>query len=177
MNLYFRLLWLIIRLPFLPRAQHPLDPGYLDMRVLPNDLDMNMHMNNGRYLTIMDLGRLHLTFVNGILWPCLKRRWFPVLGGAKVHFLKPLNPFNKFRLESKVIYWDEKWIYLEQQIYKKDQLVATALLKALFMGKEGKIKPETIIGLMPTKPTRPEIPQSLARWLMTEERAINYDHL
>ena len=30
------------------------------MRVWPNDLDTNAHMNNGRYLTLMDLGRFDL---------------------------------------------------------------------------------------------------------------------
>jgi acyl-CoA thioesterase FadM len=29
-------------------------------RVWPGDLDFNLHMNNGRYLTLMGLGRLDL---------------------------------------------------------------------------------------------------------------------
>ena len=36
----------------------PIEPGDLivrGLRVLPNDLDINGHMNNGRYLTIVDL--------------------------------------------------------------------------------------------------------------------------
>ena len=30
------------------------------MRVLPNDLDLLWHMNNGRYLSLMDQGRVDL---------------------------------------------------------------------------------------------------------------------
>ena len=56
MNLYFRLLMLLIKLIRKPRLGL-LDTSVLILRVLPNDLDMNMHMNNGRYLSIMDLGR------------------------------------------------------------------------------------------------------------------------
>src|SRR6185503_3961101 len=32
----------------------------LSLRVWPNDLDLNIHVNNGRYLTLMDLGRMDL---------------------------------------------------------------------------------------------------------------------
>mgnify|MGYP003290859366 CR=1 FL=1 len=34
-----------------------LDDSRVCFRVLPNDCDVNLHMNNGRYWTIMDLGR------------------------------------------------------------------------------------------------------------------------
>lgn len=170
MNLYLRLIWLLLRLPFMKRPAHPLDAMQLDMRVWPNDLDLNMHMNNGRYLTIMDLGRLHLTFVNGLLGACLKRGWLPVLGSAKIHYLKPLNVFQKFKLESKVIYWDEKWIYMEQNFFKADVLCATALLKALFVGKEGKIPSQQLIDLIGREIVCPPAPETLKRWIECEKR-------
>ncbi len=59
MNLLFRMLLTL----FLARRAsrlNPLDTASKQMRVLPNDLDVQMHMNNGRYLSIMDLGRLDL---------------------------------------------------------------------------------------------------------------------
>ena len=176
MNLYFRLLWLILRLPFMAKPKDALSPTSLFFRVWPNDLDFNMHMNNGRYLTIMDLGRLHLTFQNGLLGPSLKRKWMPVLGAAKIHYIKPLNPFEKYELSSKVIYWDDKWIYLEQHFYKLSKpgkppvLAATALLKALFVGKEGKITPDQILSLVPNPPPKPMVPEHLERWLVVEKR-------
>lgn len=170
MNLYLRLFWLLIRLPFMKKVSDPLAKTTLTMRVLPNDLDFNMHMNNGRYLTIMDLGRFHLTYLNGILMPCLKRKWLPVLGSAKIHFIKPLNIFDQYQLDSRVIYWDHKWIYLEQNFYKKDQLCATALLKALFVGKDGKIHTDDILALLKVPVEKPAIPEPLARWILAEKK-------
>ena len=41
-------------------ALGPLAESVLSFRVMPSDLDVNLHMNNGRYLSFMDLGRLHL---------------------------------------------------------------------------------------------------------------------
>ena len=57
-----------LRIPAFAIRQHirPLSPiGILDqdalqMRVWPNDIDFNFHMNNARYLSLMDFGRMHL---------------------------------------------------------------------------------------------------------------------
>ena len=52
------------------------------MRVWPNDLDTNAHMNNGRYLTLMDLGRFDLMTQCGLVGVVLRQRWFPIAGFA-----------------------------------------------------------------------------------------------
>lgn len=31
----------------------------VSLRVWPNDLDVNLHVNNGRYLALADIGRMH----------------------------------------------------------------------------------------------------------------------
>ena len=55
MNLYFRLLITILKALRAPRVT-PGDTVELRLRMLPTDLDLNGHMNNGRYLTLVDLG-------------------------------------------------------------------------------------------------------------------------
>ena len=55
MNLYLRLLLLLLRIWRLPR-RGVLDESRAAFHVLPNDCDINFHMNNGRYLSFMDLG-------------------------------------------------------------------------------------------------------------------------
>lgn len=169
MNLYFRLIWLLLRLPWIKMQSDPLAPAKLNMRVHINDLDLNMHVNNGRYLTMMDLGRLHLMAKTGLLKPMFKHKWMPVLGSAKVHFIKPLNIFNKFTMTTQVIYWDEKWIYLEQKIYKKNVLCVTALFKALFTSKRGKIPATELMHYLPTHTKKPLMPDHLKAWIAAEK--------
>jgi len=65
-NLYLRLLRLLLLLPFV-RRRSLLDAGRIAFRVWPNDCDINLHLNNGRYLTFMDLGRLQLLAQIGLL--------------------------------------------------------------------------------------------------------------
>lgn len=115
MNLWLRLLWLLLTAPFRPRLKLPDDASVLDMIVWPNDLDTNLHMNNGRYMTIMDLGRMDLVFRAGA-WAIIRRRmWAPVLGAAKIRYRLPLDPFQRYRLETRLLCWDTQWFFIEQR--------------------------------------------------------------
>jgi len=64
MNLIFRM----IRVFFMARRRsrvHPLAETSLTFMVWPSDVDVLIHMNNGRYLTLMDLGRVDASLRNG----------------------------------------------------------------------------------------------------------------
>lgn len=163
MNLYFRLLWVFIRIRFLKKCQ-PLSQVTLNLLTMPNDLDIFMHVNNGRYLTFMDLGRLQFMIQTGIWSHVAKNRWTPLVGAAKVQFVRPLGIFNKFRLTTQIIYWDDKWFYMEQKIFRKEQLITQALFKALITSKNGHIKPDKLFNLFENPPQRPEIPEHLNEW-------------
>lgn len=54
MNLYLRLLWVLLRGHWLPAMAFG-ETLVQRWRVLPNALDVNLHMDNGRYLTLVDL--------------------------------------------------------------------------------------------------------------------------
>ena len=172
MNLYLRLCFLLLKLPFMHRDTDLLAPTQLKMHVLPNDLDFNFHMNNGRYLTMMDLGRFHLMAKKGLLAKVFKSKWQPVLGGIKMHFVKALGPFAAFELRTEVIYWDEKWIYIEQSFIKDDTLMATALVKALFVHKGKRILPTQLFKLLEAPlPAVPTCPTHLQHWLTAEQHS------
>ena len=55
-----------------PASARPEDVRASPFRVWPHDLDTSLHMNNGRYWTLMDLGRADLMIRSG-LWPSILR--------------------------------------------------------------------------------------------------------
>ena len=55
------------RRPLPARGLGFLDESAIRLRVWPNDLDANLHMNNSRYLLAMDLGRWELVMRTGLL--------------------------------------------------------------------------------------------------------------
>lgn len=115
MNLWLRLLWLLAVARFRRRLKPPFEVSRLWFRVLPNDLDVNLHMNNGRYFTIMDLGRLDLMLRTGLAATARRRRWTPVLSAAKARFRRELRLFQSFRLDTRILWWSESQFVMEHR--------------------------------------------------------------
>lgn len=133
MNLWLRILIYLLGAPFRARLAPPFDVSRLDMRVWPNDLDVNLHMNNGRYLTIMDIGRFDLIMRMGLMREARRRKWMPVLSAAKVRFPRELRLFQKFRLETRILWWAKTHFVMEHRMIAQspgggDQIAAIALM-------------------------------------------------
>ena len=62
------------------------DSASLPLRVLPTDIDIALHVNNGMYLSLMDLGRFDLMVRSGV-WTRMRRRgWGPVVAAETIAF-------------------------------------------------------------------------------------------
>ena len=64
MNLWFRLLLMLLRRPWRKPAQ-ALSTTVVRMRVWPLDLDFNRHVTNGRSFTLADVGRMDYVLRSG----------------------------------------------------------------------------------------------------------------
>ena len=84
-------------------------------RVSTHELDTSLHLNNGRYWSIADLGRTDLILRSGLWRAVLRHRWTPVVGAALMRFRRELRPFQGFRLETRIVTWDRTWIVIEQR--------------------------------------------------------------
>jgi len=96
----------------------------LSLRVLPNDLDINFHMNNGRYLTICDLNRVDLFIRTGLLRAMFRRKWIPVIAEHTMTYKKPLGIFDRYDVELKVTHWDEKYFYMTHTFKMDERIMA-----------------------------------------------------
>ncbi|MDB5104731.1 MAG: thioesterase [Fibrobacteres bacterium] len=172
MNLLFRLLKTILLYLARPTRRGILDESVVRFRVWPNDLDTNMHMNNGRYLTLMDLGRLDLLLRNGAVPFVLRNKWYPVLAGSLIRFRRPLNLFQKFEIRTRIVTWDSKWVYLEQFILRKGDVALQAYLKGVFVGPKGSVPITRLLELMGVKDAPPPMPPALGAWVEAEEKMI-----
>jgi acyl-CoA thioesterase FadM len=146
MNLLFRLILQLFRSRFRPR-QGLTEVASLRMRVLPTDLDINLHLTNSRYLALMDLGRIELMLRSGLFKEVLRRRWLPVVSIASIRFRREINPFQRFWLHTRVLGWDEKWFYMEQRFETKRGLAAIGIVKGLFRGPQGNVPTQELVAL------------------------------
>lgn len=145
MNLYLRFFWVILCNLFRKKFVSPLTEIQTHFRVLPNDLDLNRHMNNGRYLTIMDLGRFDYLGKTGLLKICIKNKWLPILGATQMVFLRPLKLFQKYTIYTVIECFDDKWFIIKQRFESNGKIIAHGKIRGLLKGPKGNIRPIEIM--------------------------------
>ena len=144
------------------------EESVITLRVWPGDLDMNLHMNNGRYLTLMDLGRLDHFVRTGGAALARRRKWFALVGASTIRYRRSLQPFERFRLRTRLVGWDEKWFYMEQRFETMDGTVAAVgLVKALLRGGRGNVPTAEVMRGLGVGTVSPPLPEHVARWAET----------
>ena len=154
---------LLIRLIGLPR-RGLLEESRVAFRVLPTDCDINFHMNNGRYLSLMDVGRVHLMAQLRLLGVIIRKKWMPVLAAADINFIRQLAPFQKFDLVTRIVTWDDKYAYMEQRFESGGMLCAHAYVKGLFLDSGGRVANSTVVAELGYTESPPPMPQELRIW-------------
>lgn len=136
MNLLLRLLLLLLLLPFRPRCE-PLGPTRKRFMVWPPDLDVLMHVNNGVYLTMLDVARVDLLLRSGIGARLWKKGYYPVVAAETIRFRRSLQLFQRFEVETAIIGWDEKAFIIQHRFLRREELVAEAFVRSRFLKRGG----------------------------------------
>ena len=161
-----------VRIPALAIRQHfwplaplsVLDEDCLRMRVWPNDIDLNLHLNNARYLNIMDYGRTHLLARNRLLDHMLRSRWKPLVGAIWMTYRRSLPLFSCFTLTSRLVCWDDRWFYIEQTFTGREGLSAVGWVKGILRDANGNVPPQKVIDSVAPSVVSPPMPEAIATW-------------
>lgn len=145
MSLVLRMLYVLLLSLF--RQRLPVGPATsrLRLRTLPNDLDINLHMNNGRYLTICDLNRVDLFIRTGLARVMLQRKWMPVIADHTMSYRRPLKLWEKFEVSMQLTHWDEKYFYMSHTFMAGDRVAAVGTSKGVIRSREGVVSPAEVL--------------------------------
>ena len=164
MNLFMRLLWTLMVARFRSRVP-ALGPVATPFRVLPTDLDVLMHVNNGVYLSMMDLGRIDLMMRSGLFATINERGWYPVVVAQTIQYRRSLKLFDRFEIVTRVLAWDDKAIMLEQRFVRRGEEVATALMRGRFLKRAGGTVPMSDLIAAAGNPAAPvDVPSYAREW-------------
>ncbi len=119
------------------RRLAPTDVGRVTLTTMPTDLDLLRHMNNGRYLSLMDLGRWDLLIRTGLAGAMRRHGWYAVVSSETISFRKSLHPWQRFTLESRLLGHDEKAVYMEHRCVVDGEIYARAVVRARMMKRSG----------------------------------------
>jgi acyl-CoA thioesterase FadM len=147
------------------------DVASLNLRVWPSDLDLLRHMNNGVYLSIMDLGRIDLLERLGVATALRAGGIYPVIVSETVTFRRSLELWQKYTLETRFLGSDAKATYLEQRFVVGGEIYARAVVRARFLRRSGgTVSPVELAEEAGIDLTTAPLPQWIERW--TEDVAL-----
>lgn len=111
--------------------------GRLRLTTLPTDIDLLRHMNNGRYLSLFDLGRWDLLIRTGLADAMRERGWYAVVSSETITFRKSLTLWQRFDVETRLIGHDDRALYLEHRAVVKGEIYARAIIGARMLKRSG----------------------------------------
>lgn len=121
------------------------------------------HMNNARYLRELDFARFHFYALTGLYEKVKERHGGAVQGASSVRYRRTIPIFHPYKIQTKLVWWDDKAIYLEQQFIT----LTDGFVRAVALSKQC-ITNCNVMDIMKTyqeASKRPEMPEDLKLWL------------
>ncbi|MEV8267888.1 acyl-CoA thioesterase [Microbacterium sp. NPDC076911] len=168
MNVMWRTMLTILRAKTLLRRRGPLDPttvGRVSLRVMPTDIDLLRHMNNGRYASLFDLGRFDLLIRTGVWDVVNSHNWYAVVASETITFRKSLQLWQRFTVETRLLAHDEKSVYMVHRAVVKGEIYAEMIVRARFLRRSGGLVPhEELFDALHRPDTLPPLEPWMIEW-------------
>ncbi|KAH0535793.1 hypothetical protein KQX54_019262 [Cotesia glomerata] len=139
-------------------------------------------MNNSRYLRELDFARADFYERTSLYREICSQGKGVVQGAATIRYRRFLKPLSLFKIKSKIIYWDDKSIFMEHKfITPHDDFVrAIAVCRQRLLDCSAEAVMSTLLdrgvkqngsveGGVPQTHVRPEMPLEVAKWLESND--------
>ena len=148
---------------------HPMDTHISHHLCWPQDIDPWMELNNGRTLTLFDLGRIPMAGRTGLHKIAKAKGWGLAVAGASVRYRKRVRMFNRIEMRSRLLGWDARFVYMCQTMWVRGECTSQALIRsAITMGKRGIVPPEELAVALGLPPESPALPDWVTEWITAD---------
>ena len=106
------------------------DPHSIETRIWPQDLDPWLELNNGRTLTLYDLGRLTMFHRSGLTALLRRKGWGATVAGSSVRYRRRVTLWQKVEIRSQVAGFDDRFVYVLQSMWAKGECAGQVLLRS-----------------------------------------------
>lgn len=139
--------------------------GRVRLTTLPTDIDLLRHMNNGRYLSLFDLGRWDLMVRTGLMDVVSARGWYAVVGNETITFRRSLKLWQRFEVQTRWIGHDDRALYLEHRAVVRGEVYASAIIRARMLRRSGGTVPlDELFAALDLPAELPEVPAWMHDW-------------
>ena len=88
----------------------PLDTHISTHMCWPWDLDPWIELNNGRTLTLYDLGRIPMASRTGLIGALRENGWGITVAGNSTRYRRRIRAFDRFTMLTRMIGWDHRFM-------------------------------------------------------------------
>ncbi|WP_235926267.1 thioesterase family protein [Actinokineospora pegani] len=142
-----------------------LAPATTRFLVVPGDLDVLRHMNNGRYLSIMDVARMDLFTKTGLWRTAADNGWHPVVAAQTIAYRRSLRLWERFTVRTRLIGVDSHNLYFDQRFRLGEVECARAVVGCRFLRRTGgSVTPAELAEAFGGFGELPELPAWVPRW-------------
>jgi len=135
----------------------------------PWDIDVWGELNNGRALTLYDLGRFLLAQRTGLLALVRRERWAMTVAGVSVRYRRRVRLFHRVTMHSRMIGLDARFFYIEQSMWRHGTCCSHMLLRAAVTDVGGIVATERVAAALGIDPAAaPSLPDWAAAWIAAE---------
>lgn len=133
----------------------------------PWDIDIFLEMNNGRVLTLFDIGRITLFQRMGMSAKMRTHRLGGTIAGSSVRYRRRVRAFDRIEMRSRVVGWDERFVYAEQSMWRKDDCTSHALLRMAVTDRTGMVPTSRLVEIFGDVPDLP-LPAWAVNWAVAD---------
>lgn len=146
------------------------DAHVSEHRCLPGDIDPWMELNNGRILTLYDLGRVPMAMRMGLSDAMRKNGLGMVVAGSAVRYRQRVVAFERFTMVSRLLGWDHRFLYIEQSMWKAGSCTNHVVLRQAVTrrGAKGMVNPQELLQLLAPGAESPALPDWITAWVAAE---------
>ncbi len=137
--------------------------------IWPVDIDMWMELNNGRTLTLFDLGRFALLSRTGLVGALRRQGWVGTVAGATIRYRRRVQMFQKVEVRSRILGWGERFIYMEQAMYRQGTCTGHALFRVAVTDRTRLVPTAELAPALGTGAS-PPLPDWVRAWSDAEDR-------
>ena len=142
----------------------------ITFRCMPWDLDMFLEMNNGRVLTLYDLGRFHLSDRTGLAKVLKEKKWGFAVAGSTIRYRKRIKLFDKVTMHTQVVAYDERWSYIQQSMWVDGHPASSVLLRTAVVEKGKLVPSRKVMEALGVEDWNPEPSDWVTSWIAHEDQ-------
>lgn len=169
---FLRLAWTLWR----ARSAPPMDlmgASVTRHRCWPWDCDMFGEMNNGRVLTLFDLGRFAAGERFGLTAVLRRKGWGLAVAGGSTRYRRRILPMAPIEMRTRLVGWDAgeagRFFYIVQEMWVRGECAAQALLRTAVTARgRGAIPAREVLLALGHDREAPALPAWVAAWVEAE---------